>query len=180
MSTKMENIDLNFTLNAKAVEQSGKALQKSLEQGLGAVSFDVLRKNADRAFKSMGDNLRKALNQKVDFDTSNIEKKFAKLHSKRQTMERQLALESVKLQDSSGKKQGFFARQKMALFKRYKAEEMKLIQLKQKGMEKLNKLATKHVAIMKKAGGGGGGGVVVLEELERARAFACAVVRSFD
>lgn len=160
MSTKMDNIDLNFTLNAKAVEQSGKQLRHSLESGLGQVDFGILRKSANKTFQRLGQDLKKSLDQKISFDTSEIDKKLTQLHSKRLTMERQLALESAKMQDIGGKKQGIIQKAKMRFLKKIKQEEQRLIKLKQKGMEKLNKLANKHVAIMKKAGSGKGGGIM--------------------
>lgn len=158
MANRVDDVTLNFTLNARAVEQAGQALRKEMETGLGAVDFNYLRRNADRTFKQLGGDLQKALNQKVTLDTGHLDRQLAQIHDKRLQMERSLANESQKGIEQGGRKQEVFAKLRERLFKRFAKMEERLLKAKTDGMKRLNKLAQKHVGILKKGGKGGGGG----------------------
>ena len=96
MANKVEQLELSFVLNAQSVEQAGGALRTEIEKGIGGVSFDSLRRNAATTSKQIGDDLKKALNQKLTVDTSSLDKSLSKYQAQRMKVERNLAAEAGK------------------------------------------------------------------------------------
>lgn len=163
MANPVDNVTLNFTLNARAVEQAGSALQKELERGLGSVDFNVLRRGADKTFKQMGQDLRKALTQELKVDTKGLDKQLTSYQNRRLKIERQLAMEVGKGLQQGGSEQSKLSQNRLKAFRQLMAEERKLIQERTKSLNEMNKAAEKYLKTMKKAqkgGGGAAGGVV--------------------
>ena len=163
MASKVESVNLDFTLNARAVEQAGTALRKELERGLGAVDFGALRRGADRTFKQMGQDLRKALTQELRVDTKDLDKQLTSYQSRRLKIERQLATEVGKGLQQGGAEQEKLSQSRLKAFRQLMSEERKLIRERTKSLNEMNKAAEKYLKTMAKAqkGGGGGAGSVV-------------------
>ena len=158
MANKVEQLELSFVLNAQSVEQAGGALRTEIEKGLGGVNFDSLRRNAATTSKQIGDDLKKALNQKLTVDTSSLDKSLSKYQSQRMKVERNLAAEVGKGAKAQGKGQASLDAKRLRELRKLIKEERKLFRERAKSMVMMNREAKAYLATMMQAQKRGGGG----------------------
>jgi len=154
---KVEQLELAFMLNAKSVEQASKALQTEIEKGLGAVSFDAMRRNADVASKQIGETLKKALTQELTVDTSKLDRQLADYHSKRIKIEQQVATEVAKSSSSAAKQDDKQGKSRLSAIRNIFKQEKMLLTERKKAWAAVNNMAKKHLGLLNKMGGKSGG-----------------------
>lgn len=161
MSNKVEQLELSFMLNAKSVEQAGTALRSEIEKGIGAVSFDALRRNAASTTKKIGDDLKKALTQEISIDTKQLDKSLSRYQAQRLKIERQIAAEVGKGGKGRVKGEADVGNLRMRELRKLIKAERRLFKERTRSMNEMNRGARQYLSTMKKAAkyGGGGGGI---------------------
>ena len=61
-------------LNAQSVEAAGKSFRTEVGKGLGQVSFDASRRNADSAATDIGKTFSQAVKVELQIDTKGVDK----------------------------------------------------------------------------------------------------------